>query len=200
MWIIRKFRYWQYNKQHQTSIRSLNASLKASYARNVTIDKTVFVSPDVTIGKYTYVNDDSILENCHIGNYCSISSRVSICPAEHDLYSISTYPLFRREQVPKRPQVFIGNDVLISTNVTVLKGVHVGNGAVIGAGAVVTKNVEPYEIVGGVPARHISWRFDPGIIEKIEKTEWWLKEPEEIIEIQKTLFPNHDTIIERNDI
>ena len=183
----KKHRYQQYNRQHHTDIRSFDASLEARYGKNVSIEKNVTISADVSIGKYTYVNPHSTLENCRIGNYCSISAGVNICPGEHDLRSISTYPLFEREAFTKRAPVAIGNDVLISLNAVILKGVHIGNGAVIGAGAVVTKDVKPYEIVGGVPAGHIGWRFDEDTIHRIEQSEWWEKEPDEVREIQKEL-------------
>lgn len=195
MWLLGKYRslrrkqqYRQYNRIHQTNIRSDDASLKACYGNGVSIADTVIVSSDVTIGKYSYVNPHSTLENCTVGNYCSISAGVNICPGEHDLYAISTHPLFAREEMPKRAPVVIGHDVLISLNAVILKGVHIGNGAVIGAGAVVTKDVEPYEIVGGVPAKHIGWRFDPETRERIEQSRWWEKEPHEIKAIQEDLL------------
>ena len=192
MWLLSKYRrlrrkqqYRQYNRIHQTNIRSDDASLKACYGNGVSIADTVIVSSDVSIGKYSYVNPHSTLENCTVGNYCSISAGVNICPGEHDLYAISTHPLFARDEIPKRAPVVIGHDVLISLNAVILKGVHIGNGAVIGAGAVVTKDVEPYEIVGGVPAKHIGWRFDPETRERIEQSRWWEKEPNEIKVIAK---------------
>ena len=192
MWLLSKYRklrrkqqYRQYNRIHQTNIRSNDASLKACYGNGVSIADTVIVSSDVSIGKYSYVNPHSTLENCTVGNYCSISAGVNICPGEHDLYAISTHPLFARDEIPKRAPVVIGHDVLISLNAVILKGVHIGNGAVIGAGAVVTKDVEPYEIVGGVPAKHIGWRFDPETRERIEQSRWWEKEPNEIKVIAK---------------
>ena len=192
MWLLSKYRrlrrkqqYRQYNRIHQTNIRSDDASLKACYGNGVSIADTVIVSSDVTIGKYSYVNPHSTLENCTVGNYCSISAGVNICPGEHDLYAISTHPLFARDEMPKRAPVVIGHDVLISLNAVILKNVHIGNGAVIGAGAVVTKDVEPYEIVGGVPAKHIGWRFDPETRERIEQCRWWEKEPNEIKVIAK---------------
>ena len=195
MWLLdyyrtlrRKQRLRKYNRTHQTSIMSDNASLRANYGKHVRIADTVTISSDVSIGKYSYINPHSTLENCFIGNYCSISAGVNICPGEHDLHAISTYPIFRRKDIPKRAPVYIGHDVLISLNAVVLKGTHIGNGAVIGAGAVVTKDVEPYEIVGGVPARHIGWRFDPETILRIEQTKWWENEPEEIIKIHSTLY------------
>ena len=192
MWLLSKYRrlrrkqqYRQYNRIHQTNIRSDDASLKACYGNGVSIADTVIVSSDVSIGKYSYVNPHSTLENCTVGNYCSISTGVNICPGEHDLYAISTHPLFARDEIPKRAPVVIGHDVLISLNAVILKGVRIGNGAVIGAGAVVTKDVEPYEIVGGVPAKHIGWRFDPETRERIEQSRWWEKEPNEIKVIAK---------------
>ena len=184
----RKQQYMRYNRIHQTNIRSDDASLKARYGNGVNIADTVIVSSDVSIGKYSYVNPHSTLENCTVGNYCSISAGVNICPGEHDLYAISTHPLFARDEMPKRAPVVIGHDVLISLNAVILKGVHIGNGAVIGAGAVVTKDIEPYEIVGGVPAKHIGWRFDPETRERIEQSRWWEKEPAEIRAIQKGFF------------
>lgn len=195
MWLLSKYRrlrrkqqYRQYNRIHQTNIRSDDASLKACYGNGVSIADTVIVSSDVSIGKYSYVNPHSTLENCTVGNYCSISAGVNICPGEHDLYAISTHPLFARDEMPKRAPVVIGHGVLISLNAVILKGVHIGNGAVIGAGAVVTKDIEPYEIVGGVPAKHIGWRFDPETRERIEQRKWWEKEPAEIRAIQKGFF------------
>ena len=73
----------------------------------------------------------------------------------------------------KRGKVIIGNDVLISLNAIVLEGVQIGDGAVIAAGAVVTKNVQPYEIVGGVPAKHIRYRCSGDIIAQLETIQWW---------------------------
>ncbi|MBL7898684.1 MAG: CatB-related O-acetyltransferase [Crocinitomicaceae bacterium] len=76
----------------------------------------------------------------------------------------------------EQEQVVVGNDVWIGTNVVILDGVTIGNGAVIAAGAVVTKDVAPFEIVGGVPAKHIRFRFTPEEIQKIESTAWWNKD------------------------
>jgi len=191
MWLVRKLRYWQYNKRHHTYIKSLDASLRANYEKEVMISRNVIVSADVSIGKYSYVNPRTTLENCTIGNYCSISAGVNVCPGEHDLQALSSNPLFERKDREKREPVIIGHDVLISLNVVVLSGVHIGNGSVIGAGAVVTKDVFPYEIVAGVPAKHIGWRFDPETIKWIEKTEWWKEEPDRIKEIQAQMLKNN---------
>ncbi len=162
----------KYNRKHHTRIFSLSASKKAIYEHHVGVEENTIVSEDVQIGKYSYVNTNSSIENCHIGNYCSISSGVYICPSEHNIYLRSSHPFIESFEQKRKP-VSIGHDVLISLNVIILKGVNVGNGAVIAAGAVVTKDVLPYEIVGGIPAKHIGWRFSAEEIKSIESTHWW---------------------------
>lgn len=72
-----------------------------------------------------------------------------------------------------KTRISIGNDVWIGSRVMILRGVHIGDGAIVGAGAVVTKDVEPYTIVGGVPARLLRKRFDERVIEKLEMLRWW---------------------------
>lgn len=190
--IISVIRYLLYNKKFQTRIQSKKANLNAKYAIGVSIGENTIVTDDVVIGMYSYVNRDSSLENCVIGNYCSISSGVHINPFEHNLSLRSTHP-FANPEPSLRDKVFIGNDCLISINVIILKGVKIGNGAVIGAGAVVTKNVAPFEIVGGVPARHIGWRFDEEECEKIEKMQWWNYD-------SKTLRDNIDYFTLKSDV
>ena len=74
----------------------------------------------------------------------------------------------------------MGHDVWIGANVIVLDGIQIGNGAVIAAGAIVTRNVEPYEIVGGVPAKTIKKRFDDETINKLLESKWWLMSPNEL--------------------
>ncbi len=145
-----------FNKIRKTSVYSTKASTKAHYARLVNIGKNTFVADNVSIGYRSYVNEDSWIENCLIGNYCSISSSVMICPTEHNLHRILSHPIAGTKAT--RP-VVIGNDVLISHGCTILSDVHIGDGAVIAAGAVVTKDVPTYEIWGGVPAHFIKKRF-----------------------------------------
>jgi len=181
MIIIKKLKNLVYNILHDTKITSTKANLKAKYEKKVIISENVVVTNNVKIGKYSYINRNSSVENCEIGNYCSISSGVWIGPHEHNLNNITTHPIMDNKKPRIQNKVIIGNDVLISLNAIILSGVTIGNGAVIGAGAVVTHDVKPYEIVGGVPAKHIGWRFDKTKQEKIEKTKWWENDHEYLI-------------------
>ena len=169
----------RYNHTHHTRLISRYASLRASYGREVLIDRGTVVESDVSIGDYSYVNKNSYVENCSIGKYCSISSGVYICPFEHDLSRVSTHPRSgdgRSHGKARRP-VTIGNDVLISLNAIILEGVTIGDGAVVAAGAVVNRDVRPYEIVGGVPAKHIGSRCTQEEAEAMERIRWWDWEP-----------------------
>lgn len=142
-----------------------------------------FEDSDTTIGDYTYINGGHIY-NSQIGKFCSIGYGVSVGPGEHQIERISSFPLSSRafgeydagEFITKK--TVIGNDVWLGNNAIVLQGVTVGNGAVIAAGAVVTKDVPPYAIVGGVPAKIIRYRFENQMIKKLEKLQWWDKDIE----------------------
>ncbi|MFA5644412.1 MAG: hypothetical protein WC928_02690 [Patescibacteria group bacterium] len=142
------------------------------------------------IGNYTYTGMNTVIRSADIGNFCSISWNVSIGGGNHDYTKLTTsllsrfYMLDSENQEEKREKelqktfknmkpCLIGNDVLISSNVTILRNLKIGNGAVIGAGAVVTKDVEPYSIVVGVPARTIKKRFDDKTISILEEIKWW---------------------------
>lgn len=195
--LIRRLYIHFFNKVNGIIIKSDHASIHAQYGKNVLVDRGTIVENDVTIGDYSYVNKNSSIENCTIGKFCSISSGVYICPFEHDLSYVSTHPKFYNSNQKKRRKVQIGNDVLISLNAVILEGVTIGDGAVIGAGAVVTKDVEPYEIVGGVPAHHINYRFAKETIDYLLKIKWWDWSDKEIDEA-KLMFSNINSFRELN--
>lgn len=177
------------NKFNHTKIMSIKASLRAKYGSMVSIGKNTVISSNVSIGYGSYVNINSWIENTVIGNYCSISDHVNICPAEHDISKPLSSPLLSDGIQTK--QVKIKNDVLISHNVTILSGTTIENGAVIAAGAVVTKNthIGEYEIWGGVPARFIKKRFDEETISKIKKLNLYQKD---INQIKKELLDKYE--------
>lgn len=180
--LYKRLKLLYFNCKNGTNIRSVRASLRASYGKSVSVGLGTIVTDDVSMGNYSYVNINSSIEKCHIGNYCSISSGVWICPAEHHLDAGTTHPIISSLMPEKRKTVVIGNDVLISINAVILSGVKIGDGAVVGAGAVVTKDVEPYEIVGGVPARHIGWRLPSEVRQKLQQSRWWERDYQDIIE------------------
>ena len=161
-----------------------------SLKRNCRIEKTSKIYPfsivtNSLIKDYSYVSYSCIINNCKIGKFCSIARSVKIGLGKHPINFISTSPLFYSPTNPLKivlskelkykesETVNIGNDVWIGANVIVLDGVTIGNGAVIGANSVVNKDVLPFSIVGGVPAKEIKKRFPQIIINAIEESKWW---------------------------
>lgn len=115
-----------------------------------------------------------------IGRFTSIAQNVTIQQFNHNMKLPSTYAMqFHffshdfRDDIVSKGDIIIEEDVWIGSNVVILSGVKIGRGAVIAAGAVVTKEVEPYSIVGGVPARKIKMRFTNATIQRLENLNWW---------------------------
>lgn len=153
---------------------------------------------DITIGRYTSLWGPNIHLNgkIDIGSFCSIAHNTSIISYSHNLKRPSTYyfskNLFKEEdpeEILDSGMVEIGSDVWIGSNVQILPNVRIGHGAVVGAGSVVTKNIEPYTIVGGNPARPIRKRFEEDVIAELLRLEWWNWE-ESKIRRNKVFFQN----------
>jgi acetyltransferase-like isoleucine patch superfamily enzyme len=146
------------------------------------------------IGCYSYVGRHSVMQNCTVGNYCSIAESVILGLGCHPLDRFSTSPVFYRrincfhtEIVSDDPSVTefklieVGNDVWIGARAVVMDGVKIGNGAVIAAGAVVTRDVPPYAIVAGVPARILRYRADESRRRLWAEKQWWNLAPEDAL-------------------
>ena len=137
------------------------------------------------IGDFSYVGRNFTSWHARIGKFCSISWNVSIGGANHDYNRITQHAFLYASQFgilePGKEQGYnrfnteceIGNDVWIGCNSVICRNVHIGDGVVIGAGSVVTKDVEPYTIVGGVPAKVIKERCSKELAYRLQRTEWW---------------------------
>ena len=175
-------------------------SRKAKIYGNVQVTNSV-------LGDYSYVGRNSRVVYADIGKFCSIAGEVRLGMGTHTLDKLSTSPLFTEKNngtkhswvetsaVNPFKRVTIGNDVWIGQRAMIMGGVKIGNGAVVGAGAIVTKDVPPYAIVAGVPAKIIRYRFPEEVISKLEDSKWW-KLPDDVLKeniefFQKTLGNNN---------
>ena len=170
--------------------------LRLSSIINSNIHKTSTIESgsnvvNVIMDKYSYCGYDCEIVNAKIGAYCSIAYNVTIGGAMHPMEWASTSPVFYygRDSVKKKfasfhraehKKTIIGNDVWIGGGSFIKQGVRISDGAVVGMGSIVTKDVPPYAIVAGNPAKLIRYRFDDETINKLLKSEWWTLEDEDL--------------------
>jgi len=160
-------------------------------------EKTVSARSNVNfsncqIGRFSYFNGVNTIENCKMGRYCSISYGVHIGLAPHPLKKlVSTHPFFftpnekddefsrycyaDKKYFNYEVATEVGNDVWIGANALIKAGIKIGDGAVIGAGSVVTKDIEPYAVVAGVPAKLLYYRFSEPEVKFLLNFKWWEK-------------------------
>jgi phosphonate metabolism protein (transferase hexapeptide repeat family) len=142
---------------------------------------------EVTFGDYSYCVDEVQINYAEIGKFCSIASHVCINPGNHPMWRVTQHHSTYRKasyqfadtddleffEWRRSRKVTIGHDVWIGHGVTIMPGVTIGTGAVIGSGAVVTKDVEPYTIVAGVPAKLIKERLPAEAARQLLEIAWW---------------------------
>ena len=165
------------------------------------LQKTVFYPPynfcKSTIGDYTYISINAHISNTLIGKFCSIGPNFICGWGIHPIDFVSTNPMFysvskqngfsltNKNKIKEQKEIRIGNDVFIGANVTILDGVTIGDGAVIGAGAVVVKDIPPYAVAVGVPAKVIKYRFTPEQIKALLEIKWWDFDETELQNVEK---------------
>jgi len=152
----------------------------------------VIVKGNCHIGAFSYIGSNSLLREVQIGNYCSIASDVVCGPNQHPIDWLSTHSFVfgdnggfkgnadfakikyqAKSQVQQKKKIVIGNDVWIGLRAIIMGGVKIGDGAIIAANSVVTKDVEPYSIVGGAPAKLIRKRFTDNETKELDSLVWW---------------------------
>ena len=178
--------------------------------KNVCFIKPTITRPNISVGDYTYFSDEKdascfeshvthhyefLGDKLIIGKFCAIASGVEFIMngANHRMCSVTTYPFNimgngweksvpKIQDLPFKGDTVVGNDVWIGQNVTIMPGIKIGDGAIVAANSVVTKNVAPYTIVGGNPAKHIRSRFDEKLIQFLLELRWWNWPPKKIFE------------------
>lgn len=163
-----------------------------SSIKNSSLGSWADIGPRVSIieseiGDYTYFSGDATVNYAKIGKFCSIASHVRINPGNHPTWRVTQHHCTYRKirygfdikddneffDWRRNDNVEIGNDVWLGHGVLVMAGVKIGTGAVVGSGAVVTKNIPPFCIAAGVPAKIIKMRFDDETIKRILEIKWW---------------------------
>lgn len=163
---------------------SLIAKKEGGYYRSATVRELLKNDYGVEVGPHSYgecFNPGAFAPYVKIGNFVSVARGVKVLTENHPIGNVSTHPYFYEKQhgvidkdILESPTTVIGHDVWIGQDAILLPGcTKVGTGAIIGAGAVVTKDVPPYAIVGGNPAKLIRYRFEEPVIERLLSIKWW---------------------------
>ena len=160
---------------------------RCTVGNNVALNRRSYFN-DSIIGAFSYAGSNTTMNFSSIGKFCSLARNVDVGGFDHDYHKVTTMPMFRFKQlsgggnpeVGEKERCEVGNDVWIAAGTQILHKVSVGDGAVIGGGAVVTKDVPPYAIVAGVPAKIIKFRFDDHTIADLMDIKWW-NWPEEVV-------------------
>ncbi len=164
--------------QRMLSILIFRKKWRKANKHNQTSVATKFNLDKVSVGYGTYGRlnistfDNSSEEVLSIGNYCSIAGNVHfICGGEHYTNRLLTYPITKKiwgtDEALSKGKIIIEDDVWLGTNALILSGVHIGRGAIIAAGSVVARDIPPYSIAAGTPAKVIKYRFNQDIIDKL---------------------------------
>lgn len=198
--IALKLLAWSLGKPEASATAAVNALLYIRQQEGRS-QAPCFVHPQIEVGEhsyglkrecfFSYHPDDRVL----IGKFCSIADGVKFVFGHHRTDSVTTFPLralcfggVPHEDAKSKGRIEIGNDVWIGANALILSGVKIGHGAVVAAGAVVTKDVPPYAIAGGVPARVLRYRLREEQVAPLLEIAWWDWPMEKIIANQALFY------------
>ncbi len=195
--------------RYKLNIAEYSITTETTYTSDVRKEQKEF--PLLVIGRDSYIEeawvetvlDSNLIYNIHIGRYTSIAGDVKmIVDMNHDYKRvcqgrISGVPYRRPDLTRRKGQIMIMNDCWIGDNVTIMSGVTIGNGAVVAAGTVVVKNVPPFAIVAGNPARVIGYRFGAEQIEALNLIRWWNWSEDKVKNAAELLYGNIDAFIEQ---
>ncbi len=205
------------------NIPDTNKAFPLEHHNKLCFLKNIVTNPNIIVGDYTYYDDfedvrnfeknvkyhfDFVGDKLIIGKFCTIASGAQFIMngGNHLTHAISSYPFsifggdwanaMQGKSYPNKGNVIVGNDVWIGYNATILAGVRIGDGAIIAANATVVKDVEPYSIVGGNPARLIKKRFSDETISKLLEIKWWDWDIKRItVNVQNLTGNNPDKLI-----
>jgi len=182
-WVIDKIS-WKF-KNPSLKLEYLAWCKNSKFGVNVSLLKNSIVK-NSEIDNMTYVGANTNINNSKIGKFCSIGPGCRIGPGQHPTDTfVSTHPAFYSTNIYNRigfadkqyfeeyKKIYIGNDVWLGANVIIVDGINIGDGAMVAAGAIVTKDVPPYAIVGGIPAKILKYRFEDEEIKFLLKEKWW---------------------------
>ena len=203
--IKRTYLRFKLRKKNVKFARNSRISLKSKFEGCNRIGENVFFSGKLGYG--TYIGEESKIQ-ANVGRFCSIAAHVITVRGTHPTQKwASSHPAFfsTEKQCGKtfvsyekfsenKPLLEVGNDVWIGDSAIIMDGISIGDGAIIAAGAVVTKDVAPYTVVGGVPAKEIRKRFSQELIERLERAKWWEK-PISWLEDHAGLFEDAEILL-----
>ena len=159
-----------------------------------------FFLHNVEIGDYSVLAYNVHAANVKIGKFCSIGPNFCCGLGLHPSNGISSSAMFystselngmtlsKVDKYEEKKQTVIGNDVYIGANAFILDGIHISDGAVIGAGAVVTKDIPPYAVAVGVPAKVVKYRFDEATIKALLEKQWWNRGDEDLQKVERNFW------------
>lgn len=166
---------------------------------------------NVKVGRYSAVGVSSNVGNAEINNFSIIARNCDIGLGPHPTNQITSHSIFYKNDpwgyhpewvasidFSENKKTTIGNDVWIGAKSTIMDGVQIGNGAIVAAGSVVTKNVPPYAVVGGAPAKVIKYRFPQEVIDRLEEIQWWNLSDEKITEVIELFHIKNPTLEDIN--